>query len=838
MYDHGSTNGSDAASGGIAVLPNPILLINQRGMVLDASQGAAGVLRVPREELLQGGWLRFLKDAPSITNQIADAAARGITAFDFEAERRGPDGLRFAFDCVSLPDRSGHFSVTLTEGARERHLPAAYRGTYDRFLEKVDGARAEGFWMLDASHGTVTWSDNPFDLLRDGEKEAVISEEHARTRFHQEDRPKLIEAVSGCLERGEPVNFHARLVRQEGAIRHVVVRGQKNSDGTKIFGVFTDLTDEINADMVARETADRLSLVQEASKHGVWDWHIGREQMYCSDHMKRTLGLDLRGNGMPVSKIMDTIHPDDVDRYREKLRACVIHGDPLNAEVRVRVPHGDVEWVEIKAALGRGPNGQPMRIVGTVADITPRRRTETDLRTAQAEAEDASNAKSEFVATVSHELRTPLNGIIGMLELLSQGNLTTEQQPLADTAADSARGLLAILDDLLDLSKLGADRLELSPETFDPAELARGVTRLFGPAAGKQHVSLTFEAGENLPPAVSTDRGRLRQIISNLVGNAVKFTRDGTVTVSMMSETAADGRHMLRCRVTDTGIGIDGETLNALFEPYSQGRSSFAEFGGTGLGLAICKRLAERMGGEIGVDSTQGQGSTFWFTVAYEPATPASRSVPGSEASAAPADAPVPPAPTADRPARPPAEAAPAQGHDLAPAASAAAPEKTTAAAGSAPAAAPGPAPEGAHRGHLLIAEDNHVNQRVITAMVSRLGYSYDIVPDGAEAVEAARKGGYDAVLMDVQMPRIDGVMATRLIREEERDTGAYVPIIAITAHAMRGTREEYLAAGMSDFLPKPISVKALAVTLQKFASRAESDSEEEKSTAFAAHSA
>lgn len=835
MYDHGSTNGSDAASGGIAVLPNPILLINQRGMVLDASQGAAGMLRVPREELLQGGWLRFLKDAPAITRHFADAAERGLTAFEFEAECLRADGLRVGFDCVSLPDMPDHFGVTLAEGSRDRHLPASYRGKYDRFLEKVEGGRAEGYWMYDAVENTIAWSNTAFDLLQPGgpaDRDAVITGEHAHGRFHQDDRDRLIEAVVACLDKGEPVQCQGRLLRQGGAIRHISIRGQRNGDGTKVFGVFSDLTENLNAAILAREIEDRLNLVQDASRHGVWDWHIGREEMFCSDHMKRILGMTTRGNGVAIAQIMDTIHPDDVELYREKLRACLTLGEPVSIELRVNVPDSAVEWVEIKTALGRGPDGQPVRIVGTVSDITRRRRTETDLRTAQAEAEDASNAKSEFVATVSHELRTPLNGIIGMLELLSQGNLTTEQQPLADTAADSARGLLAILDDLLDLSKLGADRLELSPETFDPAELARGVTRLFGPAAGKQHVSLTFEAGQNLPHAVSTDRGRLRQIISNLVGNAVKFTRDGTVTVSMMSETAADGRHMLRCRVTDTGIGIDGETLNTLFEPYSQGRSSFAEFGGTGLGLAICKRLAERMGGEIGVDSTLGQGSTFWFTVAYEPAKPASRSVPGSEACAAPADVPVPPAPTVDRPARPAAEAAPA------PAASGPAPEKTTAAAGSAPAAAPGPAPEGTHRGHLLIAEDNHVNQRVITAMVSRLGYSYDIVPDGAEAVEAARKGGYDAVLMDVQMPRIDGVMATRLIREEERDTGAHVPIIAITAHAMRGTREEYLAAGMSDFLPKPISVKALAVTLQKFASRAESDGEEEKSTAFAAHSA
>jgi len=853
MHDHptvdnqlggGLTESSSESATRIALLPNPILLMDARGMVTEVSAGAASMLGIEQKEMLQGGWLRFFKDAPVITAAISAAAQKNLTAFQFEAELRRGEKASFGFTCVTLSGMPGMFSVTVSEASGGAYIPPTYRGEYDDFLEKTRGDRSMGYWMFDLPGDTIAWSDRAFDVLdptAPGCQDARVSHHHARSRFHADDRDKLADALTACMEKGERVDCDVRMLRQNDTVRHVVLRGEADGAGKRVFGIFEDITSQVDQEAALRQAHDRLELIQAASHYGVWDWEVGREDMFFSDRLKTMLGFNEPGNLFQVRQILDILHPEDRQAYLLQVRNCIKLGEPVSVEVRVSTSSGGPLWVEIKCALGRGADGQPLRVVGTIANITQQRKTEDELRAARADAMQASDAKSEFVATVSHELRTPLNGIIGMLDLLAQSKLPDDQQPLADTATDSARALLAILDDLLDLSKLGADRLELSPEDFSPKDLAEGVVRLFGPTADKQHVRLTYAGDASLPDAIRADKVRLRQIITNLVGNAVKFTRDGDVTVVLSAEKAENGTQLLRCRVTDTGIGIPAETQQKLFEPYAQGRIEMvSDIRGTGLGLAICKRLAERMGGEIGVDSEPDKGSCFWFTVECEEpaAAGAPLSADGADArgktetesdtetetgmsSARSAGTP-PPAASMDRASMSASDADATHASSENPKGDIAMQDQ----------------PEAGERGHLLIAEDNLVNQRVITAMVSRLGYSYDIVPDGAEAVEAARNGGYDVILMDVQMPRIDGVMATRLIREEERDDGTHVPIIAITAHAMRGTREEYLAAGMSDFIPKPISVKSLAVTLQKYAGGTAAPGGDENSTGIAAHSA
>ncbi len=540
---------------------------------------------------------------------------------------------------------------------------------------------------------------------------------------------------------------------------------------------------------------DRLALVVEASRKGIWDWMVGADSVFVSDRFKEILALDLPGDTITVDMARDLIHPEDLDHLRTQVADIVSGRDVRESEIRLRRADGRIIWVQIKAIATTADDGKSLRVVGTIGDISERKEAEETLRRARADALAASHAKSEFVAMVSHELRTPLNGIIGMLDLLAHAGLDGEKQPLVDTATESARSLLAILDDLLDLSKLDAGRVELHAATFEPASLVEGVVQLFEPGARKRNLGLSCKIVGDVPATLEADRGRLRQILANLVGNAVKFTESGEVQVETAFEPATGTEpDRLRFTVQDTGIGISPEAQRQLFMPFTQaGRNTFERFGGTGLGLAICKRLAQMMGGDIGVDSKEGEGSRFWFTVAVKPARA------GGEAKTAEPD-------NDDRLRNTiPDEPKPAEASAPAPK-----PEQK------AEAALPAP-DEKAVKAHLLVAEDNLVNQRVIAAMLSKLGYSFDIVDDGAKAVEAVRDGDYAAVLMDIQMPRVDGVMATRLIREEQRDTGVEIPIIAITAHAVHGTREEYLAAGMSEFISKPIDVRTLARILAQF---------------------
>ena len=374
------------------------------------------------------------------------------------------------------------------------------------------------------------------------------------------------------------------------------------------------------------------------------------------------------------------------------------------------------------------------------------------------ELADASEAKSRFLANVSHEIRTPMNGIVGMARLLQETTLGRDQREYADIIVSSARALLRIIDDILDSSKIEAGGFDLDAVDFDLRQVLDEVARLLRPEAEAKGLTLTASVDNAVPRAARGDPGRLRQALVNLVGNAVKFTERGAVTVLAESLEKTADSHVVRFEVRDTGIGIDPAAQERLFKPFSQADGSTTRrFGGTGLGLAISRRLIELMGGRIEVTSAVGSGTTFSFTVRLGRALGTAAS-PGASAM---------------------------------------------------PAAA-------ARRGRVLVAEDNAVNQKVTVRMLDHLGFDADVADSGEAAVNAVRKGRYDAILMDGQMPGMDGFAATALIRGFEGPVRR-TPIVALTASAMRGDRERYLSAGMDDYLAKPITPEQLAAVLERW---------------------
>ena len=421
-----------------------------------------------------------------------------------------------------------------------------------------------------------------------------------------------------------------------------------------------------------------------------------------------------------------------------------------------RVSGGDLSVSIPGAAGGKGELGELARAFNHMVEQL---RTRQELERLVEESRAASEAKSQFLANMSHEIRTPLNGVLGMTEVLRQTDLSSKQERYVELLETSGKILANIINDILDFSKIEAGKLELESLDFDLRKTIREVKDVLQPKAQAKGLEIRAEIAPELAAGFCGDAKRLQQILINLMNNAIKFTESGHIQVAASLDRALPDATLVRFEVSDTGIGVPADRIGRLFHSFSQvDASTTRKYGGTGLGLAICKQLAELMGGVIGVRSAAAGGSTFWFTARFL----------NSRQQASPA-----------LPA--PGETAPAM------------------------------------RGHILVAEDNEVNQLVVCEALRAAGHTCEVAANGREVLEALRRDRYDLVLMDCQMPEMDGFEATRQIRRQEQANSgpaARIPIIALTANAVKSDRDDCLAAGMDDYLSKPIDFATLAGVL------------------------
>lgn len=476
-------------------------------------------------------------------------------------------------------------------------------------------------------------------------------------------------------------------------------------------------------------------------------------------------------------------------KYYEQLWQTILSGHVWKGEVINRRKDGSLYTEEMTIAPVRDEQGNITHFIAIKQDVTERKQFEQQLEQALEQAQAASRAKSEFLANMSHEIRTPMNGILGMAQLLMDTPLSEEQRDYVTTLKESAESLLSLLGDILDISRIEAGKMELRYAPFNPRQLVHQVARLFAARAREKGLLLQVEVDEEVPASLSGDELRLRQILTNFVGNAVKFTEQGSITIRVRLVEAGNTQkaHSLRhqfaipehfstvwvqLEVTDTGIGIPADKQTAIFESFTQvDGSATRRYGGSGLGLAINRSLAELMGGTIGVQSEEGKGSNFWVVLPlFAPNMEQSLGTVGAVLSRRSAGA-----------------------DD-----------------GSASGAA-------CAKGRVLLVEDNEVNRKVAVRLLQRLGYEVDVAEDGGEAVEKTAQRRYDAVLMDVHMPRMDGLEATRRIRERERVTGGHQVIIAMTASAMKEDVERCLMSGMDDYLSKPVRLEVLQGMLERW---------------------
>lgn len=457
---------------------------------------------------------------------------------------------------------------------------------------------------------------------------------------------------------------------------------------------------------------------------------------------------------------LDLFPKDVAVVFRTKDRQVLASGQPRCDEEWLDHSDGRRTVIETLKTPYLDSAGNILGLIGICRDIDQRKRLEQELAHAKQEAEAASRAKSDFLATMSHEIRTPLNGVLGMTELLLDTRLDERQRQLAQTALRSGKGLLNIINDILDFSKIESGKLALESIDFDLRRLISDIYLLFTERAGSKNLLLQVVIPDTLPTRWFGDPIRLRQVLTNLLANAIKFTEQGHVMLRISADWITAEQGQLKFEVSDTGIGIAPEAQAQIFEPFAQATQAVTrQYGGTGLGLAICRQLVALMGGAIGVDSAPGQGASFWFRLTL------------ARVSTNIGD------PT------------------------------TTPRLGTRP----------RFNARVLVVEDNPVNQEVARAMLEQLGCRADIATDGREAVLAALGKTYDLVLMDCHMPVLDGFAATAEIRQQEANGTSRLPVIALTANVAKGVREQCLAAGMDDYLSKPFDQAQLATVLAKF---------------------
>ena len=539
-----------------------------------------------------------------------------------------------------------------------------------------------------------------------------------------------------------------------------------NSDNVLIGTVGTgrDITRE-DRHLKEKEASERrYRLLAENVRDVIWTMDENLHFTYISPSIKNLLGYS--PEGFMTSNMYIHLPPESrqvyygLRKYYRQLRALGSHGDEQKYwELELWKQDGSTIWIETVTSTITDEENNFLGIIGVTRDATSRVESQIELKKAKDEALAGSRAKSEFLANMSHEIRTPMNGILGMLQLLKNSPLNREQTRYVNTAMESGSSLLRLISDILDFSKIEAGKIEMSHDQFSLDTLLTNIMRSFETLVDHSRIHLSLNLPHHVPVDILADKFRLQQILFNLLGNSVKFTEQGRILLRVTSNPTSENRAILTFAIEDTGVGIPQSRLHLLFDPFVQADGSFRRrYSGTGLGLSIVKQLVNLMGGDISLQSAVGQGTVVTFSIPVELCE-------NSETTPAVADN--------------------------------------------------GRCAE-MREARILVVEDEKINAMVISAMLGNMGHEVVVAENGQEALEQLTKLQFDCILMDIQMPEMDGIETARAIRNLWQPDDRTPPIIAVTAHAMKGDRETFLSAGMDDYITKPVDCNELESTLRR----------------------
>ncbi len=733
-------------------------------------------------DLIGARALEFLhpEDIAVVRDHIRALAPGDVAENPMRVKRRDGGWSWFASRTQKMPD--GDLIVTMRDATEERARAEELEETR-RFRRELSESAGIGAWLYEPLENRIEWSQDLLTLTGfDIEDISVPDQFYARV--HPKDREHTQRLMAHAVQTGEGATLEHRLkVGGRWTSWRATFRTLPRGPGVfALKGISEEITELATARDAARRgelkmkkaqrdahaNAQRLAVALESAEAGVYEIDHVSKTFWASPEFVKITGQDNATYQEATQLRFPGFHPDDLDHVRESFRRLHTGDSQAGAfDARIVRADGETRWVRISHHLKVGRNGRWLKAVGLIQDFDERKRQEIALLEAQRAAEAAGEAKSAFLANMSHEIRTPMNGVMGVLHLLKGEKLTEEGRHMLEEALSCGQMLAELLNDVIDFSKIEAGRLELADEALDPRGLVEGVVRLLRPQADAKGLLLRLDADANLG-WVRSDPVRVRQALFNLVGNAVKFTERGSVTVRCTSPRTG----FLRFEVIDTGVGIPAEAQGRIFQRFDQGDASTTrKFGGSGLGLAITKKLAEMMSGAVGFSSEEGLGSNFWLEIAAPAAEPVAETYESLE-----------------------------------------------------------PVLDGLR---VLVVEDNPTNRMIATKLLESLGAQVATAADGYLGVEAAQTGDFHLILMDVQMPGIDGLEAARRIRALG-GAAAETPIVALTANVLAHQRRAYLDAGMDGVVGKPISPGTLLREIARLSAPAPEAAETAAARAFA----